>query len=168
MGLNLRNPNGYDGSPATSTRQGITRFATPAEALAGTLDNVAVTPATMATSAGANFASPPAIGNTAPNAGTFTNLTINDTFSMDGGAVTDNIGQATLASGVATVLNTNIAATDRIILSRAGVGASTALGVLSYAINAATSFVITSRKPADATAETGDVSVISYIIVRQV
>lgn len=168
MALSLRNPNGYDGSPATQYKQGIVRLATDPEATAGLATNVAVTPAQMAAGAAADFAAPPAIGSTTPNAGTFTDLTVNDTFAMDGGAVTDNIGQVTLVAGVGTVLNTNIAATDRILLSRAGIGASTALGTLSYVINAGVSFVVTSRNPADATAQTADVSVISYVIVRQV
>lgn len=168
MALSLRNPNGYDGSPATQYKQGIVRLATDPEATAGLANNVAVTPAQMAAGSAADFAAPPAIGSTTPNAGTFTNLTVNDTFAMDGGAVTDNIGQVTLVAGVGTVLNTNIAATDRILLSRESPGASTALGVLSYAINAGVSFVVTSHDPTDATTETADISVISYVIVRQV
>lgn len=46
MALNLRNPNGYDGSPGTIYKQGIVRFATEAEAAAGAQDNVALTPRT--------------------------------------------------------------------------------------------------------------------------
>jgi len=61
--LNLRTPNGYDGQRASRTRQGITRLATAAEVLAGTANNVAVTPAQLnSVSTGANFASPPALG----------------------------------------------------------------------------------------------------------
>lgn len=61
--LNLRNPNGYDGSPATQYKQGIVRLATDAEVAAGTATNVAVTVAQLnSVSTGANFASPPALG----------------------------------------------------------------------------------------------------------
>lgn len=61
--LNLRNPNGYDGSPGTQYKQGIVRFATDAEVLAGTAKNVAVTVAQLnSVSTGANFASPPILG----------------------------------------------------------------------------------------------------------
>ncbi len=60
--LNLRNPNGYDGQPGTSTKQGIVRFATAAEAAAGTLDNVAISPATAQSATALDFASPPVLG----------------------------------------------------------------------------------------------------------
>lgn len=87
---------------------------------------------------------------------------------VHGGAATDFIGQATLSSGTVTVLNTNIAAGDKILVSRHGVNSSTALGVFNTAISAATSFTITALKPADATTETGDTSIVDYFIVRQV
>jgi fibronectin-binding autotransporter adhesin len=87
---------------------------------------------------------------------------------IHGGAVTDFIGQATLANGTVTVSNTNIAATDKILVTRHGVNGSTALGVFNVAISAATSFTISALKPADATTETGDASIVDYVIVRQV
>lgn len=86
---------------------------------------------------------------------------------VHGGAVTDFIGQATLTNGTVTVANTNIAATDRIFVNRTAVNASSALGVFKTVITAATNFVITACKPADATTETGDASTIDYFIVRQ-
>ena len=61
--LNLRNPNGYDGSPGTQYKQGIVRLATDEEATAGVANNVVVTPAQVAASGvNANFASPPVLG----------------------------------------------------------------------------------------------------------
>jgi len=60
--LSLRNPNGYDGSPATQYKQGIVRLATDAEALAGTATNVAITPAQVQAATGVDFASPPVLG----------------------------------------------------------------------------------------------------------
>lgn len=61
--LNLRNPSGYAGSPATQYKQGIVRFATDTEVSAGTATNVAVTVAQLnSVSTGANFASPPVLG----------------------------------------------------------------------------------------------------------
>lgn len=86
---------------------------------------------------------------------------------VEGGAVTDFIGQATLVAGTVTVLNTNIAAGDKILVSRRGINGSIALGVFDVAITAATSFSITSRK-SDATTETNDTSIVDYFIVRQV
>jgi hypothetical protein len=87
---------------------------------------------------------------------------------VHGGAVTDFIGQATLTSGTVTVLNTNIAATDRIFVNRSAVNGSTALGVFKVVISASTNFVITACKPADGTTETNDASTVDYFIVRQV
>jgi len=87
---------------------------------------------------------------------------------VHGGAVTDFVGQATLVNGTVTVANTNIAATDRVFLQRSAVNASSALGELKCVISAATNFVVTACKPADATTETGDASTVDYFIVRQV
>lgn len=88
-------------------------------------------------------------------------------FQQHGGAATDFIGQATLVNGVATVLNTNIAATDRVFVSRTAKNASTAYGVFQTVITPATNFVITSCK-SDTTTETNDQSTVDYIIIRQV
>lgn len=87
---------------------------------------------------------------------------------VHGGAVTDFIGSATLVNGTVTVSNTNIAATDQIYITRTNKNASTALGVFTYSISAATSFAITALNPADGTTQTNDVSSVSYFIVRQV
>lgn len=86
---------------------------------------------------------------------------------VNGGAVTDFIGQATLTAGTVTVANTNIAAADRVLVTRHGINGSTALGVFDVAITPATSFSITARKTADATTETNDVSIVDYFIVRE-
>lgn len=88
---------------------------------------------------------------------------------VHGGAVTDFIGETTLALGTVTVLNTNIAATDRILISRRSINGSTALGLLTYSITPATSFTITSVQAATpAVTEVNDVSILEYVIVRQV
>lgn len=86
---------------------------------------------------------------------------------VEGGAVTDFIGQATLVAGTVTVANTNIAAGDRVFVSRSDPSTSTALGVFDVSISAGVSFTIDSRNPADATVQTNDVSVVDYFIVRQ-
>jgi hypothetical protein len=87
---------------------------------------------------------------------------------VEGGAVTDFIGQATLVLGTVTVANTNIAATDKIFLSREGVGASTTLGELDVSISASTSFTITALQTGTpGSTETGDLSIVNYFIVRQ-
>lgn len=88
-------------------------------------------------------------------------------FSCHGGAVTDFIGQAVLVNGTVTVANTNIAATDRIFVTRSAKNASTAYGSFQVVITAATNFIITSCK-SDTTTETNDASTVDYIIVRQV
>lgn len=93
---------------------------------------------------------------------------VDDQIQMNGGAVTSFIGTTTLVAGTVTIANTSIAAADRILLSRASPGASTEAGSLSYTITPATSFTITSLDPSDASTATGDISDISYVIVRQV
>ena len=85
---------------------------------------------------------------------------------MEGGAVTDFIGQVILAVGSATVPNTNIAANDRIFLEHEAVNASTGIGTLAYTISAGVSFTINSLD-ATGVVEAGDLSTISYHIVRE-
>lgn len=88
--------------------------------------------------------------------------------SYNGGAVTDFIGTGTLTNGVATIANTNIAATDRIFLQRTAANASTLLGELTYAITASTNFVVTSLEPGTpADTEVNDQSSFVYFIVGQ-
>lgn len=86
---------------------------------------------------------------------------------VHGGAVTDFIGQATLALGTVDVSNTNIAATDRIFVTRSAKNGSTAYGTFETTIVANTKFTIRSAK-SDTTTETGDTSIVDYFIVRQV
>lgn len=86
--------------------------------------------------------------------------------TINGGAATDTIGQATLVAGVATVLNTNIAATDRIFISRRTTGGA-AIGNLTYVINAGVSFVVSSFDDDGVTATITDVGSFDYLIIRQ-
>ena len=80
--------------------------------------------------------------------------------------VTDFIGTGVLTAGTQTIANTNIAAGDVILLTRTGVGASTALGELTYTISAGASFTVTSLGVTTATILVGDVSTYAYFIVR--
>jgi hypothetical protein len=73
---NERPPTGYTGKPATDFRMGLVRFATSAEATAGIANNLAITPAELAASGAANFASPPVLGSTTPNAVHATTLAV--------------------------------------------------------------------------------------------
>ena len=86
---------------------------------------------------------------------------------INGGSVTDTLNTVTLTAGQVTVLNTEIAPDDRIIPFHIAPNASTALGILTYTISANTSFTISARNPTDATVQTGDVSTIGYLIVKQ-
>lgn len=88
-------------------------------------------------------------------------------FRCHGGAVTDFIGQATLTLGTVDVANTNIAATDRVFVTRSAANLSSAYGTPLITITASTKFNITACK-SDTTTETGDVSTFDYVIVRQV
>lgn len=84
---------------------------------------------------------------------------------INGGAATDFIGTATLAAGTVTIANTNIAANDRIFLSRITAGAG-AVGFLTYVINAGVDFVVSSVDSTGAAANT-DVGAFAYVIIRQ-
>lgn len=140
--LNLRNPNGYDGSPGTQYKQGIVRLATNAEATAGTATNVAVTPEQLnAVSTGANFASPPVLGfgSTTPRPVHATTLSALGTVTLNtsgaatttigtGGTGAVNIGNATgntavtgsLAASTTLTAGTGITATTGNIVASAG------------------------------------------------
>ena len=88
--------------------------------------------------------------------------------SMNGGAVTDFIGTGTLAAGTITIANTNIAAADRIFISRTAPNASTTLGEIRYTISAGASFTVESLIiGTPGSTETGDLSSFAYFIVRQ-
>lgn len=106
--LNLRNPNGYDGQPGTQYKQGIVRFATDAEAAAGTLNNVAISPATAQSATALDFASPPVLG--------FGSTTPRPVHATTIGAT----GLSTLAAVTATTLGSTGASN---IASGAGVAA---------------------------------------------
>lgn len=86
--------------------------------------------------------------------------------TINGGAATDTIGQATLVAGAATVLNTNIAATDRIFISRRTTGGA-AIGNLTYVITAGVSFIVSSFDDDGVTATITDVGSFDYLIIRQ-
>lgn len=122
MALNLRNPNGYDGSPGTSTRQGIVRFATAAEAAAGLMDNVAISPATAQSATALDFASPPVLGfgSTTPRPVASTTLSSSLGVSVTGG---DIINSHSSSAADVTIEVTNSNNTNG--ASRAGVEIAT-------------------------------------------
>lgn len=85
---------------------------------------------------------------------------------MEGGGVLDFIGVGTLVAGTVTILNTNIAAGDRILVTRSALNASPALGELITTISAGASFTVASYD-AVGVLENTDVSSFDYFIVRQ-
>jgi hypothetical protein len=101
-------------------------------------------------------------------AGNFALTSVATQMIMNGGAVTDFIGQATLVNGEITVSNTNIATTDRIFVGRSAINASTALGMPLTTIVNSTSFKIEAKSlVTPANDETGDQSTFDYVIIRQ-
>src|SRR5689334_2325560 len=110
MGL-FSNPLGYAGYPpgvtGTPTTQNSTvRAATAAEAAAGTLTNVYISPATESSSVVLDFASPPPLGSTAPNAVHATTLSAVGAVTLNtSGAAATNIG-TTPGTGTVTIGNT--------------------------------------------------------------
>lgn len=153
------------GSLTTTTTLAATTTVTAGTGITSTTGNIVAT-------AGAVNAGTSMTATAGDITATLGNVIINGAakqLQVHGGAATDFIGQTTLVAGVSPdIANTNIAATDKIFISRQGVNASTALGVFDVAITPSTKFVITARKPADATTETGDASTVDYFIVRQV
>lgn len=89
------------------------------------------------------------------------------TVQIEGGAVTDFIGTATLVAGTVTIAHTGITADDRVMVTRSDINGSTALGVFEVVKTPTTNFVINARNPADATIQTNDVSIVDYVITRQ-
>ena len=87
-------------------------------------------------------------------------------FQMNGGAATDFIGQGTLIAGTVTIANTNIAAGDRILVSRSALNGTPALGFLVTTISAGASFTVASYGVTGAAVAT-DVSSFDYVIIRQ-
>ena len=84
-------------------------------------------------------------------------ITAGKGLSIKAGAVTDTMGSAVLVAGAVTIPDTNIAAGDKIFLSRSTTGGTE--GTLSYTIIAATSFTITSSSGSDT-------STIEYLIIK--
>lgn len=96
--LNLRNPNGYRGNPATTKHQGIVRLATAVEVAAGTANNVVLTPADLTGVTASSFASPPVLGfgSTTPRPVAATTLTSTGVTTLASGAgVAAKLGNAT-------------------------------------------------------------------------
>lgn len=98
--LSLRNPNGYNGQPATQYKQGIVRLATDAEALAGTAENVAVNPAQLQSATSADFASPPVLGFGSTTPRPVHGTTIDSTTTITAGtSLTATLGNVTATNG---------------------------------------------------------------------
>lgn len=163
-------------SATVGTTLGVTGLTTLAALTQVGVTNINATGA-AATTIGTGGTGTVTIGNTTGNTGvtgsltlTTGNVVINSAgqqLRVHGGAATDFIGTATLVAGTVTVANTNIAATDRIMVSRSALNASPVLGFLSYTISAGASFTVASFTAAGAAATT-DVSSFTYFIVRQV
>ena len=141
--LNLRTPNGYDGSRATSKRQGITRLATTAEAAGGTANSVAVTPAQLALAGAASFAAPPILGSVTPNQVNSTGLRVSEGSNAKQGI-------AVLVAGTVVVANTSVTANSRIFLTAQNLGTVTAPSALCISARTpATSFTILASQNTD-------------------
>jgi len=87
---------------------------------------------------------------------------------IKGGNNTDSIGQAILSGGVKSVAHADIITTDKVFATRSLVGLSTALGILEVVITDSVGFEISSKKAdTPGTIETGDLSVVEYLIVSE-
>jgi len=160
----------FTGSPSVSgSLTAATRITATAGNITASAGNIAATLGSVA--AGTTVTAGTSITATAGDiTATLGNVIVNGAakqFRCHGGAATDFIGQVTLATGTQDVLNTNIAATDRVFLTRSAKNASTAYGTPLVTITASTKFNVTACK-SDTTTETNDASTFDYIIVRQV
>lgn len=117
-------------------------------------------------SGGVNVTGATVVTGALTTSGDLTLSSVATKITMNGGAVTDFIGRATLVGGTVTVANTNIAATDRIFVTRSALNASPALGFPITSISAGASFTIASFSSTGAAAAT-DVSTFDYVIIRQ-
>lgn len=159
------------GSLTTTTTLSAGTTITAGTGITATTGNIAASSGNV--SASGSVSAGTSITATAGNiTATLGNLILNGAakqVQVHGGAATDFIGETTLVLGTVTVLNTNIASTDRILLSRRSINGSTALGSLTYSISASTSFTITAVDPGTpANTITADISILEYFIVRQV
>jgi hypothetical protein len=77
------------------------------------------------------------------------------------------MGDDVLTAGTVTVNTTACSATSQVFISRLSKGASTAVGTLE-AVPGASSFVVTSLNPTDATTQTNDISTFSWVIMNPV
>jgi hypothetical protein len=77
------------------------------------------------------------------------------------------MGQETLVSGTLAVANTSVSAMSRIFVTRASIGASTALGVLEGVVSDGVGFTITAQDPTSpGDAVTGDASVVNWLLIE--
>lgn len=151
------------GSLTTTTTLAATTTVTAGTGITSTTGNITAT-------AGAVNAGTSMTATAGDITATLGNVIINGAakqLRIHGGAATDFIGQVTLTNGTADVLNTNIAATDLIFVTRSAKNGSTAYGGALITITAATKFNLTACK-ADTTTETNDQSTFDYVIIRQV
>ena len=96
-------------------------------------------------------------------------ITAGTSLVVTGGAATDFIGSGVLVNGTVTILNTNIAVNDVVLITRVSGAASTTLGELSVVITANTNFVVNSLQTAvPGSIESNDVSTFTYFIVKYV
>jgi hypothetical protein len=164
-----RKPLAYLGAvDGTTSTKGVVELATAAEAVTGSSATKAATPAGIA----AAFAAPKALGSGTPAAVTATTVTgsalaSTGTVSVKGGTATSSLGTTALVAGTKDILNTSIAATDRVFVTRSSKNSSTALGVFEVIIDAGVKFTINSLKVSDGNLETNDVSIVSFFVVRQ-
>lgn len=110
---------------------------------------------------------------------TATTLTANGDISLAGASSrleidgstpsTASIGQSTLVNGVIAVASPGITANDKVIITRSNPGASTAYGELNASVQAGVGFLVEARQiSTPANVENGDLSVINWMIIRQI
>lgn len=135
-------PPGVTGTPTTQPSE--VRAATAAEVTAGVLNNCYVSPATASSLNAGQFASPPVLGSTAPNAVHTTHQFVTT------GANTTMGTSGAMTAGAITISTTAVTASSIIFLSANTIaGTAGTLSAPTASIIAGTSFEISSSSSTD-------------------
>ena len=158
---NERPRTSYMGNPATDKRMGLVRFATAAEAAAGTSNNVVITPLTAQAATALDFAAPPVLGfgSTTPrpvNATTIAGTKVSVTTGVNASAGTS----AAMTAGSVIVSTTAITANSLVFFTTNALGTITV--PQAYRVSARTPGVSFTIQSSSAT----DTSTVDYWIIN--
>jgi hypothetical protein len=152
------------GSAVTTLGTGGTGAVHIGNATGNTAVTGSLTASTSLTATSGNITA--TLGNFVATNGNLTLNTLGNYIGIKHGT-TGMCGTCTLSSGTVQVNNTNIATGDFIFFTNTNTNSSTALGNYTYTISNAASFTVTAVEPGTpASTQTGDTSILAYLIIR--